>query len=270
MPEIRRAEMNMTGELKRLWQLLYPEDPMEYIDLFFRHRFVPENTAVMVEGDAVIGVMYLLPCALQGGKNGYYAYAGGIRPDFRGKGYFRTLIGEIASVCERENTPLFLVPGPTLWDFYRSMGLRRTFYRKSLTIEPTESGAEVEIIPCTPEEYALRREVLLSPESPAWDVFALDYAAREAEFCGGGMIKVKGAVSGIALVTKREEEILLLETTLTPEEAELCAGAICGRFDAEKLICRFPVSCEAGEREPSGLMLGEGEAPGHLALTLTD
>ena len=158
VPEIRKAEKEMERELKTLWRLLYPEDSGEYIELFFRNRFLPEETAVVLEGDRICGVMYMLPCVLSGGRKAFYAYAGGIRPEYRGKGYFRLLIETLARGCTMRNAALFLVPGENLWDFYRSAGFCREFWRKALVLAPEAYGDEIKILPCTAKEYAAMRK----------------------------------------------------------------------------------------------------------------
>lgn len=268
VPEIRKAEKEMERELKTLWRLLYPEDSGEYIDLFFRNRFVPEETAVVTEEDRVCGVMYLLPCVLSGGRNAFYAYAGGIHPEYRGRGYFRLLIETLARGCTMRDAALFLVPGENLWDFYRGAGFNREFWRKALVLAPEAYGIEIKILPCTAKEYAAMRTGL-PEETPLWDISALEYAAKEAAFGGGGMIRIKGGgIHGTALVTKREEDILLQETTLTESELRLASGALCRAFGAEKITAHLSVKAEGGEREQAGLMLGKGISPGHLALTL--
>lgn len=268
VPEIRKAEKEMERELKTLWRLLYPEDSAEYIDLFFRNRFLPEETAVVLEGDRICGVMYMLPCVLSGGKKAFYAYAGGIRPEYRGRGYFRLLIETLARKCTMRNAALFLVPGENLWDFYRSAGFRREFRRKTLVIEPKSCGEEIAILPCTAKEYAAMRTGL-PKETPLWDVPALEYAAKEAAFGGGGMIRIKGGgIDGTALVTKRENDILLQETTLTAAELHFASGTLCRAWKVPRLCAHLSAEEKAGDAELSGLMLGEGVSPGHLALTL--
>jgi len=268
VPEIRKAEKHMERELKTLWRLLYPEDSQEYAALFFRNRFVPEETAVVTEGERICGVMYLLPCRLSGGRKAFYAYAGGIHPESRGRGYFRLLVNTLARECEGRDAALFLVPGEKLWDFYRSAGFCREFWRKTLVLAPEVYGEEIKILPCTAEEYAAMRQKL-PEESPLWDISALEYAAKEAEFGGGGMIRIKGGgIDGTALVTKREEDILLQETTLTEKELRLASGALCRAWKVPRLCAHLSAEEKAGDAELSGLMLGEGVSPGHLALTL--
>ncbi len=268
MPEIRKAEMNMERELKTLWSLLYPEDSAEYIELFFRNRFVPEETAVVTDGDRICGVMYLLPCMLTGGRKAFYAYAGGVHPEYRGRGYFRLLVEMLVRECEARNTTLFLVPGENLWDFYRSAGFRRGFWRKTLVFEPKSCGEEIVILPCTAKEYAAMR-MKCPEETPLWDMSALEYAAKEAAFGGGGMIRIKGGgIDGTALVTKRENDILLQETTLTAAELHFASGTLCRAWKVPRLCAHLSAEEKAGDAELSGLMLGEGVSPGHLALTL--
>ncbi len=263
---ITAASPEMLPDLKMLWRELYPEDSDRYIDLFFACRFLPETTAVLRREEEIIGVMYLLPY-----PGGFYAYAGGIAKAHRGAGCFRYLMETIVSACRKAGVSLCLVPGKGLWEFYRSLGLNRTFWRKAVTIQAEYDGIPLHMTTCLGADYREKRAAILPPESPEWDAAALTYAAWEASFEIGGLFQIFGDFGeGTALLSRRGSELLVQETTLSEAAIRAAAPELCRCFAAAYLTVHQPCGADDPKREAAALLLGDGDSPGWFALGLVE
>ena len=96
-----KGEKWMIQDLSRIWEVCFG-DSQEYIRLFMERRFFTCEPLVWLEDRQVMGVVYLLPCLIEGRK-AYYGYAGGVLPQFRKRGIFENLLNYEAVGVGRED-----------------------------------------------------------------------------------------------------------------------------------------------------------------------
>ncbi len=58
----------MDGEMERLWLLAFGENERAWAELFFAHRFVPEQSLVYLENGVLASMLFMLPLTLVSGE----------------------------------------------------------------------------------------------------------------------------------------------------------------------------------------------------------
>lgn len=146
MTELRKGRAGDEAGLQSLWERVFGPEK-EFMDAFFRTVYVPGETAVALSGGEIVSAAYAISFGLH-----RYIYAVGTRPDHRGLG-----LGRAVTLLAADGRPAYLYPAsPGLRDWYiREMGAECVCTRP---VYP-EAGA---LTPISPEEYAARREALLS------------------------------------------------------------------------------------------------------------
>lgn len=96
------------------------EDPA-FVDALFAMGF-PRHLVAMGDGGKLVSMLFALPYAIateQGKIDARYIYGVATDKNYRGKGYAKRLLAEVAS----RGTPVFLRPmSPSLFDFYAKAG----------------------------------------------------------------------------------------------------------------------------------------------------
>lgn len=119
-----------TDALKEIWRECF-HDSKEYIEFFFRNRYIPKDTIVYKEDGRAVSVIYALKAEMK--RNGVYhpiryLYAVSTLQEFRSRGYSTKLLEE----CNRrypEGT--VLVPASErLFGFYKNCGYQISSYTK--------------------------------------------------------------------------------------------------------------------------------------------
>lgn len=111
-------------QLRRLWQDAFG-DPDAFLDSFFRTAYSPHRCLCIFADDQIAAVLYWIDCTLEYQKLAYI-YAVVTRPEFRGRGLCRTLLGEThARLKIRGYSSAVLVPQQeSLRAMYAGMGYR--------------------------------------------------------------------------------------------------------------------------------------------------
>ena len=117
------------NELKTIWLEVFNEadinmDVGEYADTFLLHHS-PHSGLVYRENGRIVSMLFLIPCHWDGAV-GYYVYACATSPQFRRKGYMKTLLDAAFEKAQNEKTfGLILIPAhPSLFDFYGQYGFQ--------------------------------------------------------------------------------------------------------------------------------------------------
>ncbi len=69
---IKLADETMKPALMKLWRDVFG-DPEEYVNLFFTHRFRPDEALVHLEGERPVAVLYMLPLTFTSPGKSYQA-----------------------------------------------------------------------------------------------------------------------------------------------------------------------------------------------------
>lgn len=146
MTELRHARPEDEAALRALWEAVFGPEK-DFIELFFRTAFVPEDTAAAEVDGEIASAAYGIDCGC-----GRYIYAVGTLPGYRGQG-----LGRAVTLLAAGEQPAYLYPADEgLRDWYiRRMGAVPMGFRPVFT----EAG---ELTPISPEEYLTRREALLA------------------------------------------------------------------------------------------------------------
>ena len=181
MTELRKGRPGDEAALRALWESVFGPEK-EFIDAFFRTVYDPGETAVAELGGEIVSAAYVI-----GFGGARYIYAVGTRPDCRGRG-----LGEAVTMLAADGREAYLCPaGEELRDWYvRRMGARCVCGRPVF-------GPAIELTPISPEEYAARREELLSGRShPAYPRAVLELFGTYGSFYADGAGGVRALAEG--------------------------------------------------------------------------
>ena len=196
----------MTEQLKDLWHLAFG-DSEEFIGLFFRTGYRPENCLYLEENGAVTAALYWLDCSFRGQKQAYI-YAVATHPDHRGKGLCRKLMDKAHEVLKsRGYTAALLRPADSgLRQMYRKMG-----YTDATTVEEFSctAGDPVPLRTLAPEEYAALRRKFLPENGELQEGGSIAYLASYADLYAGADFLLacaafEGSFVGIELLGNRD------------------------------------------------------------------
>ncbi len=270
------ADNRMLPALKAMWKEAFGDED-GYIDLYFSHRYAPENTLVWTENGSPIAMMAMLPCRLcanAGELAARYIYGVATFVRHRGKGISTRLLEYAADIARQRGEALFLVPsGKGLYGFYQERGYRPFFYLDERTLPCTgEETAQGSLQPLLPAEYAaLRDRRLGAPGFVRWGQDAVAYVLRENEYLGGRAAALTyHGERHAALLLKQNKTLLVRETTLPAEELLPAFGAYAKELGCEELRARLPAP-DPAKAIPFGMLHRDVQIPepfGYLNLAL--
>ena len=189
--ELTHALREDVPALKSLWRECFG-DGEDYLDFYFRNRFVPEDTLLVHEDGAPVAMLTLMNVT-RNGETGFYLYAVATHPDFRGRGLQRILNGYAEEVMrQRGGSFCCLVPAEEyLFRFYKKLGYCSAFSRWEKRIEDDEFFDPVEFYPCSFRTFLeLRKEYLNPiPNALVHPDKELGYIYQELCCCGGQVLR---------------------------------------------------------------------------------
>jgi hypothetical protein len=119
----RTATESDKDQLRHLWDICF-EDTTQFVDFFFKHRFLPEFTTCACDKGKIVGAMYSLPVDLWIRKKRIRSaiIAGvGTHPDHRGKGIMKGMFLFHMPLMKSKGI-LLVTYHPVNFDIYRSLG----------------------------------------------------------------------------------------------------------------------------------------------------
>ncbi len=259
---IRFAKRDDEIALKQLFLNCF-DDTLGFVNMFFAHHFVPENTLVAQKNGKAIGLLFLLPCSAMD-ELCYYVYGVCVAPNERGAGIGSALISHAAAIAKSRGARVILKPeNRSLFAFYEKAGFSPCAYLKE---ESFAGGKAAELLDVTAEEYCSLRSRTLQKHNPIlWDESAVDYALTHETFFGGRAFKYRYRGSeGIALFAKSGADTILKETDAEGEALAAVAAAGQKIFGGDSVLALLPAGKDStpyavgiGFREPVylGLML---------------
>ncbi len=244
---LKNASYDMIPRLSEIWKECF-HDTDEYINLFMKNRFCPDETLVLTDNSGIVeGVIYLLPCKIIGSKQKViYAYAGGVKSESRGKGYYTAIVDWLRQQYFNTKTAVVLRHTQQLLDFYLIKGFKKTYFsKKTLIIPANEKREEITIYKNIDSiEYeTMRNNYFTAPETVLWNKEAINYALTENIFCEGICDKIKYCGIYYILFGRVKNNILYIdETTLNYKQVENISYSLCNYYNASKIEFTSPVT----------------------------
>lgn len=184
-------------QLRQLWKIAFG-DTDDFLDSFFTAAFSPDRCRCILEEDRLAAVLYWFDCSVEGKKLAYI-YAVATHPDFRGRGFCRTLMEDThALLATRGYAGAVLVPQKEpLRKMYAGMGYRDCGGLDTITCAAGEIPVSVRTIGRT--EFAALRRQFLPESSVIQEGENLDFLSQQLQFYTG---------SGFLLAAYAEKEML--------------------------------------------------------------
>ncbi|MGN0569411.1 MAG: GNAT family N-acetyltransferase [Candidatus Fimenecus sp.] len=131
---IEFATLSDKTALSRMWKSIFLEDS-EITELFFEKIFEKTVTPVIQQNGEIVSSLFLLPCKI-GGYEGKCVYCAMTSPEYRGKGYMKSLLDFSYTHCKDNGFDfLILIPAEkSLFDYYGKCGFERFGVRKAYTV----------------------------------------------------------------------------------------------------------------------------------------
>lgn len=137
---IQFAELKDFPQIRALWDLCFPEEPVFNL-WFFDRIFKLQNTIIFRKNKELCAMLQIFPYKLKLGHTIYpvhYIYGACTHPDYRNKGIMGSLLnfacnngkyrGDFASILIPQNKPLF--------DLYEKYGYKPNFYVNKFSRTP--------------------------------------------------------------------------------------------------------------------------------------
>ncbi len=236
---IRTANEKEELRLKQIFLNCF-DDTLGFVNMFFEHHFIPENVIVAEKDGAVVGLLFLLPCAA-GEKPCYYIYGVCVIPEERGKGIGSELLSAALGIAEKRGASVLLKPeDETLFPFYEKAGFSPCSHHNEMIFGNADSPAVLK--PITAEEYySLREEGFSGSSFISWDESAVSFALSHEIFFGGKPYKwVVGDKCGIVLFVRDGVKTIIKETTARGDELSAVAAAGMKLFSDEQVYYYAP------------------------------
>ena len=215
---------------RHLYLEAFPDEDPAFLDALFAKCF-PSQLVAMGDGGKLVSMLFALPYPIktaEGTLDALYLYAVATAKEYRGKGYAKRLLSEVAG----RGKPVFLRPlSPTLFDFYKSAGFTPFSPHKVVTGEVSEldraSTAGIQRLSST-AYLALRDARLPAPHCRMSEDFL------SLAFLDGGAIGAYGRF--IALFEQHGDTVLFKEWFGDPSDAPHAAAFL----GASRYEVRYP------------------------------
>ena len=263
---IRRSDArdDING-MKKLWAEVFG-DPEDLIDDFFATLYAPGRALLALEGNALLGCVYLLPgAALVSGsgerESAVYFYALAVTPTRRGEGIGAALTAQSAALCREAGAALCLMPGE---ESLRAWYAGRSGFADLSTVQTElypvlDNTPEITLRPVSAADYAAKREALLAHTPHA--ALPEEFFRFQEKLCarsGGALLEIADAdgKNGLACV-ETAGDCAEIKELLFGGDVSRAAGKIALRFGAS--ACRVT---RPGAAKDAVMALGAKTAPG--------
>lgn len=231
---------------RRLYLEAFPDESPAFLDALFAKGF-PQHLVAMGDGGKLVSMLFALPYPIRtetGKTDALYLYAVATAKEYRGKGYAKRLLCEVAS----RGKPVFLRPlSPSLFDFYKTAGFTPFSPYKVQTGEVRDADREatVGIQRLSPTAYLSLRDTRLAKPYCRMSEDFLSLA-----YLGGGAVGAYGRF--IALFERQGDTVLFKEWFGNLDDAPRAAAFL----GAARYEVRYPD--EGGTPFGVGIGIPEG------------
>ncbi|WP_298648661.1 GNAT family N-acetyltransferase [uncultured Proteiniphilum sp.] len=128
---IQFADETTRQQVWKMWKTVF-DDPDDYMEIYFRHKYRDENSLLYLEEEHVVASLQMLPYRFTFcGREIPVLYLSGVStlPGYRKKGYMRQLLVKSFEEAARKDVPLMLLVPQEEWllKFYDRYGFAQTF-----------------------------------------------------------------------------------------------------------------------------------------------
>lgn len=246
MIEFSKASSEHIPELKRIWKVCFNDEDL-YIDFFFENKFSSCNCIVATDNGKAIGSAYLMPVSVyEYGmvKKGFYGYAIGILPEYRGKGIYAKMDTLIYDYIVKNNIFYILSPAnEKLCDFYKSLGFTETAFVSERILTSSGKAKDYNSHKLSADDYYRLRNF---DNMIFWDKASLKYALLENEFVGGENLYLP-SMDVFALVRKQDDYMIVTESNVTEENIQKITNYLCERYNTSKIRWILPPNSDGSK-----------------------
>lgn len=181
--ELSAPQKRHIKSMRELWKEAFG-DSDEFLDSFFDTAFSPTRCRVAVDGDEVLGALYIFDCEYAEKKIAYI-YAVATRTKARGQGICKKLMDDTHKyLADNGYIGAILVPSEaSLFDFYKRLGYETCSPIGELCADASEES--ISIIKIEKEEYKRARRLLLPQNSVLQEKHNIDFLATYSSFYKG-------------------------------------------------------------------------------------
>lgn len=142
--------------VRQMWKTCFG-DTEEFLDIYFKYKYKPENTLIYFEDGKAVASLQMLPYTITFYEREIpFAYLAGLctLPEYRKKGFMAQLIREAHKIIIQRNIPIaILIPAEDwLYPFYEKYGYEKVFEGDNIPIPIKD------IIDTYPDEKEAYRE----------------------------------------------------------------------------------------------------------------
>lgn len=243
--KIRKADFSDIPSLKKIWKICFGDEET-YIDFFFEERFSSLTGLIFEFDNEIAGGMYLMECSLISNgikKNGFYGYAIGILPKYRGKGVYAFVQKKLIEYFSKND--LFFILSPAnekLTRFYKSLGLKECSFVSEKEYFPENLIYEINTKELDTTSFERLRNKHFNSNFIVWDKTALDYVLKENKHTGGVNLYFKDNGEEYFVIASFDaESVIIKESNLDNEIMNKVTNHLCNIY--KKRILKAIVPC---------------------------
>jgi len=194
MYTVRKATINDREVISKIWSACFAVD-QAYIDSYLDHCFpYCKSYFLLPEKEGPVSFLSVIPSYISRGAEtvtGGYIYSVATLPDYRGRGYARTLIEEVTRICKNSGYSYLVVKpaDPSLFSYYKDLNFNIPLRSGEMTItrESFSSGASLSFTTAPLTGKILHKLRLRSLSSHYFLTIPkiVQYAVMECESRGG-------------------------------------------------------------------------------------
>ena len=245
MIKIIKANKTHINELKKIWKVCFG-DSDEYIDFFFENRFDTCHCISVICDDEVAGGAYLLPvtaCEYGEIKKGFYGYAIGVLPQYRGNGLYAMIDSYIENYILQNNMFYILCPAnEKLCSYYKSLGFTENAFTTKETIRFSGENIHLEAVELIASDCMSMRNEFFD-NIIYWDENAIEYVLRENIFTGGENLKIFFDNNTFYLIVRRYDNcITVTESNICENYRQKITDFLCTKYNTNDVLWILPDS----------------------------
>lgn len=234
MYELKLAQPKDIQALKNIWKICF-NDTDRFIDFFFENIFPSIYPVALFHLDKPIGMMYLFPVSANENnrtKKGFYIYAIGIHPEYRGKNIFQNHMNKPLFEYLLNND-MFCVLCPAnekLSDFYKKLQYKSicSLYKTKIYPDNNKVISSYKALD-SKELYQMRKDFF--DGCITWDIRELELILKSIRFSGGDALNIEINNKPYYCITeKNDDEITILESNITPEHFRDLCNFLCNKY----------------------------------------